>query len=423
MTAKVASYSDVTSGRCLKVEDEEIPSNEDNEETDLWDRIQKLKESVCRGNLSGLRKEIEDIHQKGITVRNKIDQDRGDKQKEIKELEERVSALEKEIGILRDQVKRLQKNVDTIDAGNVMKIIENHVVTFVLPPNKKIADIDAINQMLEYVEKNKICGTWIILQNQCNIKLWTREHSKTLKKFVHNRNDYAHHKKFDLALLGEALINLMPHREQHIKDWFTLFVKVDCLLKIGILASELVDRDDISKAHIAMLDIIARECYRNVQCLQDIEIEEAKEHLVKYFGDKKIPLSDDITSVIKTTNRPRLGKLVKINELGIVSSIFQKPAIRTLDQLNYILTEGKPNSTTKEAEVWKQLTADKMWTQHHRIAMIQLKKLVSDNQYDMVDFLPIHIAKLHIPDFLGKELWDAGSDILDIFDRWQKRQK
>jgi predicted nuclease with TOPRIM domain len=192
------------------------PSYENNEETDLWDRIQKLKESVCRENLSSLTKEIEDIDQKAITVRNKIDQDRGDNQREIKKLEERVSTLEKEIGILKDQVQRLQKNVDSIDAGSAMKIIENHVVTFVLPRNKKIADIDAINQMLEYVEKNKIYGTWNILQNQCNIKLWTREHSKTIKKFVNSRNDYAHHKKFDLASLREVLINLMPHREEHM---------------------------------------------------------------------------------------------------------------------------------------------------------------------------------------------------------------
>ena len=401
------------------------PSYENNEETDLWDRIQKLKESVCRENLSSLTKEIEDIDQKAITVRNKIDQDRGDNQREIKKLEERVSTLEKEIGILKDQVQRLQKNVDSIDAGSAMKIIENHVVTFVLPRNKKIADIDAINQMLEYVEKNKIYGTWNILQNQCNIKLWTREHSKTIKKFVNNRNDYAHHKKFDLASLREVLINLMPHREEHIKDWVTLFVKVDSLLKIGTLASELVDRDDIPEARNAnsMLRVIVSECYRNVQCLQDIEIEEAKEHLVKYFWDKKIALSDDITSVIKTSNCSRLGKLVKMYELQIVSSILQQPAILTLDQLNDILTEGKPNSTREKAELWKQLIADKKWTQDHSTAMIQLKKLVSDNQYKMVDPLPIHIAKLHIPDFLGKELWDAGSHILDIFDRWQKRQK
>ena len=108
-------------------------------------------------------------------------------------------------------------------------------------------------------------------------------------------------------------------------------------MKFGILASEFVERDvnkkKFSKARIDMVNTIARTCYRDVQYLQDIEMKTAKKHLVQYFPELGISHWDSLISVIKNTNCPRLGKLVK-QEMEIVSKILQDPAILTFNQMD-----------------------------------------------------------------------------------------
>ena len=214
---------------------------------------------------------------------------------------------------------------------------------------------------------------------------WTKEHLKTKEKFTRYRNIDAHHKKFDLAQLKTAMIKRMPHRAQHCKDFVNLFEKVNSLMKFGILASEFVERDvnkkKFSKARIDMVNTIARTCFRDVQYLQDIEMKIAKKHLVQYF--------------------PELGNS---HWDSLISVIF--------------LARGE-SSRRKQAERWNELTDGKGWNKYHNEAMIELKMLLPVVQNERVDPLPLNIAQLHIADFLGKRLWDAGSDILEIFFRWR----
>ncbi len=201
------------------------------------------------------------------------------------------------------------------------------------------------------------------------------------------------------------------------EDLLYLFEKVDSLLKLGMLAKESVVSRVIKSKLLdpGKLDKIVRECYRAVEHLQDIEIETAKKHLVQYFPDIARDC-DTIISVIINTNGPRLGKLVKENEFKIVSRILHNPAvILTLDQMDKHLARGK-HSSVKQAEQWNKLTEGEEWSENHSKAIAELKKLLPDNQSG-VDPLPLYIAELHIADFLEKDLWDAGSDILEIFDR------
>jgi hypothetical protein len=408
MATGISSYSDILK-KNLIVSGEGTPNKDFNEEKDLVDKIRKLKQAIPIG-YDDLKNKVDDIAQKAESVRVKNDQDLRKKQKEINELMIRVSNLER-------QVEKLQRNVDTIDAGEAMKIIEIHIASFVLPRGEEIARIGAFDQILECPQGD----TWFRLRKQCDVN-WTKEHLKTKEKFITYRNIDAHHKKFDLAQLKTAMIKRMPHRAQHCKDFVNLFEKVNSLMKFGILASEFVERDvnkkKFSKAHIDMVNRIARTCCRDVEYLQDIDMKTAKKHLVQYFPELGISHLDSLISAIKNTNCPRLGKLVEQKELEIVSKILQNPAILTFNQMDIFLARGE-SSSRKQAERWNELTDGKGWNKYHNEAMIKLKMLLPDVQNERVDPLPLNIAQLHIADFLGKWLWDAGSDILEIFVRWR----
>ncbi len=381
-------------------------SNDVNEEKGLEIKIRDLCEATP-SHYTDLRKKVEDIAEKYHRIVINYDKDRREKESEIRQLKVRVSNLER-------QVEKL-KRIDTIDAAEAMKIFGIHVASFVLPPNEEIASVGAFDQMLEYAEE---AGNtrWHLLLTQC-FEVWTSNHLDTKNKFITYRNIEAHQKKFDLAQLRTAMKKLMPHRKQECEDLLYLFEKVDSLLKFGMLAKESVVSGVIKSKLLdpGKLDKIVRECYRTVEHLQDIEIETAKKHLIQYFPHIDC---NTIISVIINTNRPRLDKLVKDTELQIVSWILQNPAILTLDQMDKYLARDK-RSSVEQAEQWNMLTDGKKWSENHSKAITELKKLLPDNQSG-VDPLPLYIAKLHVADFLEKGLWDAGSDILEIFDRWEK---
>lgn len=369
----------------------------------LAERIRHLKNDIPLP----YKEALEDIERKFENIQLKNVQDKQELNDKINQLIIRVSNLER-------QIEKLQR-IDTIDAGEAMKIMEIHVASFILPPGEKIASVGAFDQMLES-KKNE--NRWEYLRNQCEIE-WTSKHLKVKEDLIKYRNSDAHYKKFDLAQLTEAMIKRMPHREQQCKDLVVLFERVNSLMKFGMITSESVVRD-VAKRKLrkegldVMISQIERECYRDVQYLQDITIEKAKEHLIQYIPGRTCLISN-LTEVIKETNGPRLGNVVKRMEMEIVSQILQNPTIVTFNDLN--------NSGSTEANSqWNELIDGKAWSEAHNKAITELKKL-SNGKYDTVNILPLNIAQLHIPDFLGETLWEAGSDVLKIFTRWEKRDR
>ena len=125
----------------------------------------------------------------------------------------------------------------------------------------------------------------------------------------------------------------------------------------------------------------------------------------------------------KETNRLRLGQLVQKSEMEIASFLTQDPAKMTLDKVvnEFASNKAKNKHTREKAKHWKVLTDGKEWSEYHSSAMRELRKMPPKNQSEKVDPLPIHIAQLHLPDFLEEKLWKAGSDILEILEKWKKR--
>ena len=380
-----------------------------NEKDILAEKIRHLKENIPLS----CKKSLEDIDQTFKDILLKNDQDKRELNEKINQLRIRVSKLEQ-------QIEKLQR-IETIDAGEAMKIMEIHVASFILPPEEEIASVGAFDQMLESKRDE---DRWEYLRGQCEIK-WTDKHLKVKEDLIKYRNADAHHKKFVLAHLEEAMIKRMPHRKQQCKDLVLLFERVDSLRKFGMVISESVVRDvakrKLRKEDLDVIRQIEKECHRDVQYLQDVTMEKAKEHLVRHIPGRTRLISK-LTEIIKETNGPRFGNVVKQMEMKIVSHILQNPAIVTFNDLNKCIVSDKSGSIEALKLQWNELTNAKAWSEAHNKAITELKKL-SNGKYGTEKFLPLSIAHLHIPDFLGQTLWEAGSDILEIFTRWEKKER
>ena len=418
MTKMQKSYSDAVIGN-------RIP--EDNVGKVLVGKVRQLEKDVPNGN-SHLKTELQQIAGSLEIILKNHEEDRATKQKQINDLQERISTLEMEIETIKQEKSSTQQKIDGIDVAEAMKVMEFNVASFVLPHKEKIAKTDGFGQISMDSESAKENSIWDFLQKQGKIVKWTEDHKKIKTSFIIYRNNEAHHKRFDLGNLRKAMIDEMPHYQQHCNDIVNIFQIVESLLKLGMLASEpgIKRRLSYSQGYVDLLSVIEKECYRDVKYLQDINIEVAKGHLVQYFMAQKIPtnLLDDVIREIENTNCPRLGKLVIERELQIVSRILQKPDILTFHDMDDYFKKGKGNRSSKrQAQWWQSLNGGKNWSENHSAAMDTLKDLCQGNQSERIDPLPINIAKLHIPDFLVKNLWDAGSDILQIFERFEKNRK
>ena len=240
-----------------------------------------------------------------------------------------------------------------------MKVMEFNVASFVLPHKKKIAKTDGFGQIIMDLERAKENTIWDFLQKQGKIVKWTKDHVRMKTSFIIYRNNEEHHKRFDLGNLRKAMIDEMPHYQQHCNDIVNIFQIVESLLKFGMLASESGIKRELSysQGYVDLLNVIEKECYRNVQYLQDINIEVAKGHLVQYFMARKIPINllDDVIREIENTNCPRLGKLVTERERQIVCRILQKPDILTFHHMDDYFKKGKGNRSRKrQAQSWWQ---------------------------------------------------------------------
>lgn len=137
MACKTSSYSGAVKKSIGKKTSKNENDNDD--ERDLVEKIRKLKQALDSIEYPDIKQEIEDIAKAAEKVLENHEKDR----KEIKELTARVLNLEKEIERLR------RANLDAVETGEAMKMIEVHVATFVFPFDTKIAKSDGFDQINE----------------------------------------------------------------------------------------------------------------------------------------------------------------------------------------------------------------------------------------------------------------------------------
>lgn len=399
----------------------------EDKENDLLERIRHLKDYVPRSERD-VKEKVKRIEQKAKEVIKLNKNERQWKDKEIEKLKKRVSRLEQEVAELRKEAV----SAGTIDAGEAMKIMEYHVAMFVLQGEEEIGD-NAIQDMLERLKRKEYKTAkeeWDVLTQMCKMtKSWTPDHSSVQKILLRYRNAEAHHKKFDFERLKKMMFKKRPYHKEECEDIIRMFTKVDNLMKFGIIASDFMKIEaKQGKCSNSSRELLKRSAKRwareNVLYLQDIKLTEAKEHVAQY-----LPHVDDFIwsctiSTIFDTNRPRFGKLVKQKEaelLGEVVKIFAENAeCETLEELiKFSRSAEWKENRRDEGQRWHNATKYIWWTASHNNAMKAMKYLLPDDQREYVDPLPLHVAKLHVADFVENDLWEASSEILEIFE-WDK---
>jgi hypothetical protein len=319
-------------------------------------------------------------------------------EKKLEKLRGQVRGLlenqEKEINNLRGEIQTLKKEVDRQKAKNekLEKVLvvaqatwlwEKHLARFVVDSSRKIYQSGWMYQMEDYLkEMNTNQNRFTKIQNKLKTT-WTKEHWQVVFTVRNERNGIAHPDLIDLDLVESQLEKMYPKHKKVLGEMLDELKMTASLMKFGRLADfyeknkklfptqrkrgKRVDAD-------ALKNIISWNCkFEQIDGLQSIEHEEAKKYLTMYVDNpREIDHYLFIVDFIKDGNSKRLGKLAWEFE-GLVPTEYGE-------------------------------------------ALRELKKLLPNPDDESEDTnLDKTIAKLHIPDFLPKNLWKDGIEIVEKY--------
>ena len=330
----------------------------------LQPRLQELRRQV-EGVLSNKEKEMKDLYDKIVKL-----------QQDNKNLKKRVEKL-------RAKNKRMEK---TLAVAQATWVWEKHVARFVIDPSEKFYKSDWIEQMekfLKKIEKKKDVkqNRWKKIQDK--LKTWTQEHWVGIRCVRNERNAVAHPDLIDLDLVKSELKNMFPKRRKQMKDMLEQLKMTASLMKFGRLTKYYCAKhqsfvlEGKKKRKDALVDIISWDRkFEDIDGLQNIKHDEAKNYLAKYVDPTMVSYYDDIVDHIKERNGKCLSKLARniAKHYGPEEGSKKSKALRALQDL------------------------------HDR-----------SRRDERIKDLPCDIAKLHIPDFLEKHLWKAGIKIVEDY--------
>ena len=310
----------------------------------------------------------------------------------LKKHEEKINILEGEIQRLNNKIDILKRENETVKgqfiAAEITWRFDAHMARFVVDdPAETIKEFGTYRQMNDYLRaRNPIHNYLKEIRNKLSIK-WSDEHDSLKLELRKERNEKAH-PNIDLDELDqlEEFKKMSTYDKERMKDIVNMLKMAASLMKFGRLAASL---DSTSKMRL-FFNWPQREIYQvlttivswdrkfeDIKGLQNIEHEKANECLQKYIDDSTV---EDvyflIFDFIKEENSKRLGKLAW-----------------------NIAERCPPDEGSSELE-----------------ALIALQELL-DKPDEKVKEIPCDIAKLHIPDFLPKDLWNGGIEIVKKYEK------
>ncbi len=312
-------------------------------------------------------------------------------EKKIKNLEKEIQSLKEEVESQREENKKLVN--EALIAAHATWVWEAHVARFVVDSSRQIYETGKFRQMKRYIQgsKDPRHNRWTEIQSKLGIT-WTDDHWTEIKSVRDGRNSKAHPYLIDVDLLKSKIKTVVPPESRKlIEDMLNILKMTASLMKFGKLAMFYKKNKRLFPTVVrGRIDTRALECilswdrnFDEIDGLQNIKHTEAKKYLKMYVSNpRKINDYYFIVDFIKEGNSKRLGKL---------AWEFQK---RYVDGIS---TE-------------------------HRRALTELKKLLpSPDNEGKLKSLDYTIAKLHIPDFLPKNLWKHGIEIVETY--FAKKQK
>ena len=387
----------------------------DEEEESLKRQVSQLKTEVAN-----LRKEVKKHKEEAENHKN-----------EVIALKVEMIELKVELTDLKEEASEWKKRAriaDTINAGEAMKIVIHHLGKFIYPPTKKMG-LMRLKEILSEIENDpELNKIWQELLRSCGMEEWTTRHKTVNKSFIIARDNEAHYRNFNFEALLAAMLEIKPNYENECKDIVQLFKKVNYLMKFGIIGEELVQTGaKIEKETKELLDRGKRWAKRDVEDLQYTKLIEAKEHVVQYFPDVSDSIWKRAISFILAENLPRFCKLVKNKVAEIldeVPQIFeQKRYFGTLLELIMFSRRGKwRKECVDDGLKWHETTKGIYWTESHDNALREMEGQLPDEKLKDISPLPLHVAKLHVADFVPNiELWKESWEIFEIFG-WKRKK-
>ena len=313
----------------------------------------------------------------------------------LKKLQDNIKILQSDVQSLKKEVENLRRENETKEEKLIVAQItwafDAHMARFVVDdPREHIKEFGKFRQMYDYLDVRKPTRNyWLEIQNKLSIK-WSRQHESLKFELREDRNEIAHPSLSDIDDLDQLaeFKKLSKYDRERMADIVNMLKMAASLMKFGRLAASL-NRKSTTRLYFnnpqrekrkidqAFKTIISWDRnYEDIKNgLQNIEHEKAKECLKTYIDNSTIEnYYFLIFDFIKEENSERLGKLAW-----------------------NIAERSPPEEGTNESE-----------------ALIILQELLQVPD-EKVKQLPRDMAKLHIPDFLPKHLWNVGIKIVEDY--------
>ena len=312
-------------------------------------------------------------------------------QHEIIRLNAKIDDLKEEIKRWKDYYyEETEKNEELMKWLAIAQATwawEAHLARFVVDSSQIIKKFDRYKQMSRHLKKNKPKDNlWKRITS--TIGRWTKDHWYMVNTVRRERNGIAHPHFIDLDLVEAQLTEEYSDFNEEVEDMLDILKMTAGLMKFGRLARFYEDNKKnknfpclrLSSAEKDVLNVIISwdRNFEQIGGLQHVEHEVAKKYVKKYVNDPKmINHYFRVIDFIKEENGKMLGKLA--------------------------------------SELQKSDHFTRRMTAKERKVVNKLKSLVpKDSRYvvnlECSKFATI--AKLHIPDFLPKELWKHGTRLV-----------
>ena len=335
---------------------------------DVEDEINRFGDQTLQPRLQELRRQV-----KGVL---------SNKEEEIKDLYNEIAKLKQDNKNLNERVEKLRATNKTLALGQATWVWEKHVARFVIDPSERFYKSDWMAQMEKFLKKKSTKqNRWKKIQDK--LKTWTDKHWVGVYRVRNERNFLAHPDLIDLDVVKSEIKDIFPERKKQMEDMLEQLKMTAALMKFGRLTKYYYDthesfvREGKKERKDALVDIISWDRkFEDIDGLQNIEHDEAKKYLAKYVDPTMVSYYADIVDHIKERNGKCLRKLAW-----------------------NIAKHYRPEEGSRKSKALKALQ-----DLHYR-----------SRQNERIKDLPCVIAKLHIPDFLDKNLWKAGIEIIEDY--------
>ncbi|XP_028400995.1 uncharacterized protein LOC114524078 [Dendronephthya gigantea] len=232
--------------------------------------------------------------------------------------------------------------------------------------------------MNEYLKKTSWRNNlWKEIQDK--VAHWTARHWQVVKNIRKERNCIAHPDLINFDYVESELVKISPEYRKKMEDMLDMLKMTASLMKFGRLARTYKDKDTLSRnSRRRLREIISWDRqFEDIEGLQNMEHDEAKKYLQTYVADPgNIGEYFTLVDSIKDENGKRLGKLA------------------------WKFANFYPSTNQETKDALERLKALYPRREHNNRCF---KEIIS---------FGVDVARLHIPDFLPKNLWKHGIEIV-----------